>query len=76
LHGFEIIGRGIPREGYPIYIKDQKVGLVTSGTISPVLNHGIGLGYIPTEYAEDGVDLEIEIRGKRIPAKTKKPPFI
>jgi len=57
-----------PRSHYPIWINGAKVGEVTSGTQSPSLGIGIGMGYVPPELAKAGTTIEIEIRGKRAPA--------
>jgi aminomethyltransferase len=57
-----------PRPGYPLWSGGSKVGLVTSGTQSPSLSVGIGLGYVPPESAKAGTAIEIEIRGKRTQA--------
>ena len=76
LIGFELTERGIPRHDYEIVDKDGNViGIVTSGTMAPSLNKGIGLGYVTTEFA--GVDSEIFIRIRKndIPAKVVKLPF-
>lgn len=64
-----------PRPGYPIWANGQKVGEVVSGTQSPSLNVGIGLGYVPSESAKSGTAIEIEIRGKRAAAVTVKKPI-
>lgn len=64
-----------PRPGYPILAGGQAVGAVTSGTQSPTLGIGIGLGYVPPAHAEPGTALEIEIRGRRWPAEVVKKPF-
>ncbi|HMJ67139.1 MAG TPA: glycine cleavage system aminomethyltransferase GcvT [Candidatus Binatia bacterium] len=53
-----------PRPHYPILINGQKLGEVTSGTQSPLLNNGIGLGYVPPAHTTPGTKIEIEIRGK------------
>lgn len=55
-----------PRPHYPIWAGGKSVGVVTSGTQSPSLGIGIGMGYVPPEYAKGAI--EIEIRGKRFPA--------
>lgn len=76
LVGFELIDRGIPRHDYEIVDKDgNNIGIVTSGTMAPSLNKGIGLGYVTTEFA--GVDSEIFIRIRKndILAKVVKLPF-
>ena len=66
---FKMTGKSAPpRPGYPIWIGDVKVGEVVSGTQSPSLNLGIGMGYVPPGLAKAGTLLEIEIRGKLAPA--------
>ena len=67
---------GFPRHGYEIYKAGQKIGLVTSGTVSPILEKGIGLGYVPIPYSQIGTELEIKIRDKFVPALIVKPPFV
>jgi aminomethyltransferase len=57
-----------PRPHYPIWVNGANCGIVTSGTQSPSLNVGIGLGYVPAEFAKPNGRIEIEIRGKRCPA--------
>jgi aminomethyltransferase len=57
-----------PRPGYPIWINGASAGQVVSGTQSPSLNMGIGMGYVPTEFAKAGTVIEIETRGRRSPA--------
>src|SRR5690606_4003296 len=57
-----------PRPHYPICADGKTVGEVVSGTQSPSLNIGIGMGYVPPEFAKTGTALEIEIRGRRAPA--------
>ncbi len=54
-----------PRPHYPIWVNGANVGEVTSGTQSPSLNLGIGMGYVPPEFAKPDTKIEIEIRGKR-----------
>ena len=54
-----------PRPHYPIWVNGANVGVVTSGTQSPSLNLGIGMGYVPAELAKPDTKIEIEIRGKR-----------
>lgn len=76
LIGFELDERGIPRQGYDIVDdKGQKIGAVTSGTMSPSLNKGIGLGYVPANLAKAGTKIRIQIRRKAIPATIVKTPF-
>jgi aminomethyltransferase len=77
LVGFEMIERGIPRQHY--LIKDaagNTIGEVTSGTQSPSLNKGIGMGYVTTENSKADTEIFIEIREKAIKAKVVKLPFL
>ena len=77
LRGFRMKERGIPRHGYPLYnAEGTRIGHVTSGTMSPVLGYGIGLGYVSKEYAAFGTTIFVEIRDKKIPAEIVKTPFI
>lgn len=77
LVGFEMIDRGIPRHDYDILNADgKKIGKVTSGTMSPSLNKGIGLGYVKIGYHQPDTEIFISIRDKSIKAKVSKPPFI
>ncbi len=73
--GIEMIDRGIPRHGYPVYAGETEIGVVTTGTQSPTLKKNIGLALIKTEYAQLGHELLVEIRGKRLRAKIVKTPF-
>ena len=57
-----------PRPHYPIWANGTKVGEVVSGTQSPSLGIGIGMGYVPPEVAKKDTAIEIDIRGKRAPA--------
>jgi len=76
LVAFELDERGIPRHGYDIVDENGKVvGVVTSGTMSPSLDKGIGMGYIPTEMAKNNDKIYIQIRKNAIPATQVKLPF-
>jgi len=76
LAGFELLEKGIPRQHYKITDKDKnEIGEVTSGTMSPMLNKGIGMGYLNSEYAKTGSDIWISIRDKQVPARVVRPPF-
>jgi len=76
LVAFELDERGIPRQGYDILnYQGDKIGKVTSGTMSPTLAKGIGMGYIPTNLKSVGTKLYIQIRKKIIPATIVKLPF-
>jgi aminomethyltransferase len=72
---FVIIGAGIPRQGNPIVRGEETVGEVTSGTMSPSLGIGIGMGYVRAELAEPGTELEIDVRGRRRAARVEKRPL-
>jgi len=77
LVGFKMIDRGIPRHDYPIQDSTGNViGRVTSGTQSPMLNVGIGLGYVTTAHAAPGTEIFIEVRGKALKAVVCKLPLI
>ena len=77
LRGFVLKDRGIPRHGYDLVNSEgEKIGEVTSGTMSPVLNEGIGMGYVAKEYAAFGTKIFVQIRNKAIPAEIVKVPFI
>ena len=75
LVGFEMVGRGIARHGYPILAGDEVVGQVTSGSPSPTLGKNIGLGYVAPGCAKVGTPLDIDVRGKRVEAVVVKTPF-
>ncbi|MFI8378040.1 glycine cleavage system aminomethyltransferase GcvT [Leeuwenhoekiella sp. NPDC079379] len=76
LVGFELLERGIPRHDYEIVdVNDVVIGIVTSGTMSPSLSKGIGLGYVKTEHSKPDTDLFIKVRNKNIKAKVVKLPF-
>lgn len=76
LVAFEMIDRGIPRHDYPILDANGNViGKVTSGTMSPSMKIGIGLGYVATEHSALDSEIFIEIREKGIKAKVVKAPF-
>jgi aminomethyltransferase len=66
----------IARQHYPIHHGGNPVGEVTSGNISPILNVGIGLGYVPTALAEPGTIIQISARGKEFDAEVVKLPFV
>jgi aminomethyltransferase len=75
LGGFEMMERGVPRHDMEILKDGETVGTVTSGNFSPVLQKGIGLGSLPPALCNEGTMVEIDIRGKHVPAKVVKPPF-
>jgi len=75
LVAFEFVDRAFPRQHYPIHKEGKKIGEVTSGTFSPSLSKGIGMGYVPIEHSKIGTELDIVIRGKPNKAIIVKPPF-
>lgn len=77
LAGFVMSEKGIPRQGYDILnIEGEKIGVVTSGTMSPTLGKGIGLGYIDVPHHKKGTTILIQIRKKQVAATVKRPPFV
>lgn len=77
LIGFQMVDKGIPRSHYEICNEaGEKIGEVTSGSISPILNMGIGLGYVATEYSSPETSIFIKIREQMQAAKVVKLPFI
>jgi len=77
LVGFEMIDRGIPRAHYELADADgNRLGEVTSGTQSPTLGKGIGLGYVPAAYSKPGSELFVNVRGRLLKAQVVKLPFV
>jgi aminomethyltransferase len=77
LVGFKMIDRGIPRHDYEIQDSEgNKIGRVTSGTQSPVLSQGIGMGYVKTEFAKTDTEIFIAVRNKALKAVVSKLPLI
>jgi aminomethyltransferase len=75
LVGIEMIDRGIPRTGYPVYAGEARIGTVTTGTQSPTLKKNVGLALIDASFATLGTQLEVEIREKRLQATVIPAPF-
>lgn len=75
LIGFEMIDRGIARDGYPIFINDQQVSHVGSGSPAPHLKKNIGLAYLPIEHTAIGTRFEVDVRGRRVAAEVVPTPF-
>lgn len=76
LVGFKLTERGVPRDGYTVWAAERPVGRVTSGTLSPTLNAGIGLALVERGSILPEEPLAIEIRGRKFGARLAKPPFV
>ncbi|UII34871.1 glycine cleavage system aminomethyltransferase GcvT [Fulvivirga ulvae] len=77
LVGFKMIDKGIPRHDYIIEdANGNEIGKVTSGTMSPVLNQGIGLGYVTKEFSTPGSEIYIAVRNRKLKAEVNKLPLI
>jgi aminomethyltransferase len=74
--GLSLEGRMAAREGAEVFAGDKPVGTVTSGGFSPTLGHPIAMAYVDTAFADDGTELELEVRGKRLPARVVPMPFV
>ena len=70
-----MIGRGIARQGHSISYNQESVGTVTSGSISPILDRAIGMGYVREDVSGDGTILQIDVRGRLIDAEITPLPF-
>jgi aminomethyltransferase len=73
--GFEMLGRGIAREGYPVISKGSAAGWVTSGSPSPTLGKNIGICILPASQAQPGRNIQVEIRNQAVDAVTVQIPF-
>ena len=75
LIGFEVTERGIARDEQDVLIDGERLGKVTSGSPAPFLKKNIGMAYVPTEFANEGQQIHIDVRGKLVGAKIVKTPF-
>ena len=75
LVGFEMLDRGIARQGYDAYVGDAKAGSVTSGTQTPFLKKAIGMAYLPAEHTAVDSEFDVDIRGRRTRARVVPMPF-
>ena len=75
LEPFVMTGPGIPRQGNPVIGNDERIGEVTSGTMSPSLEVGIGMGYIQASFAKPGKAIDIDVRGRLRPAEIREGPL-
>lgn len=77
LIGLELVERGIPRQGYKVLSSDgREIGVCTSGTMSPSTGASIAIAYVATEFAADGTEIAVDIRGKAVRAKIRPTPFV
>ena len=75
LVGFQMTDRGIARDGFDVYINGDKAGYVTSGSPAPFLQKNIGFAFVPVEFAKEGQELKIDVRGKQLAAEVVPVPF-
>ncbi len=75
LVAFRMVDRAIPRSGCGILVDGETVGAVTSGTLSPSLDIGIGMGYVRSDLAEPGTTITIDIRGRHRDAEIARKPL-
>jgi aminomethyltransferase len=64
------------REGAEVFVGDEQAGTVTSGGFSPTLGHPIAMAYVEVTHSSEGTELELEVRGKRLPARVVPMPFV
>jgi aminomethyltransferase len=77
LIGLELVERGIPRQGYKVLSSDgREIGVCTSGTMSPSSGASIAIAYVTPEFATDGTEIAVDIRGKAVRAKVRPTPFV
>ena len=74
--GLALDGRMAAREGAEVFSGDKPVGTVTSGGFSPTLGHPIAMAYVEVAHSSEGTELELEVRGKRLPARVVAMPFV
>lgn len=75
LVAFELLEKAVPRHDMRLVAQDKPIGTVTSGNLSPILQKGIGLGYVEPAYTEAGTAFDVEIRGRRVPTRVVALPF-
>jgi aminomethyltransferase len=75
LVGFEMVGRGIARHGYPVYVGEDLVASVCSGSYAPFLQKNLGLCYLPAPRAAVGTPFDVMVRGRRVAARVVPTPF-
>jgi aminomethyltransferase len=75
LIGFELLDKGLPKTGAPIFSESREIGIATSSVHSPHCRRDIGLGYVSTRYAQPGQEIEIEVKDREIAARIVDLPF-
>ncbi len=75
LIGFDVVGRGIARQGFALIADGERVGEVTSGNYSPTLDSAIGMGYVRNEFSDPGTPLHVDVRGRLVEAEVTLLPF-
>lgn len=75
LVAFELLEKAVPRHGMKLVVDDKEVGEVTSGNLSPILQKGIGMGYVQASCADVDSSIQVNLRGRAIPARIVKAPF-
>ena len=75
LVGFEMLDRGVARHDHAVYAGADRIGRVTSGTLTPYLRKAIGMAYVPIELAARDTELSIDVRGRRLRARVVRMPF-
>jgi aminomethyltransferase len=75
LVGFILRERGFPRHGYPVHSAGEPIGEVTSGSVSPMLQQGIGMAYVAGDAAKPGTRVDVMVRDRPVPAEIVRPPF-
>lgn len=72
----EMVDQGVPRPGYKVYVGDVEAGVVTSGCLSPMINRGVCLAYLPPSLQVDGYEVYVDVRGRRRKAVVRTKPLI
>lgn len=75
LVGIEMIDKGIPRHGYEVFVNDEQIGFVTTGTQSPTLGKNVGLALLDVAYTEEGQEVVVQVRKRRLKATVVPAPF-
>jgi aminomethyltransferase len=75
LAGFEVVGRGIARQGHKVLVGGEEVGVVTSGTWSPTLERALGMAYVPVAVNRPGTEITLGVRGRMLDGVVVELPF-